>query len=528
MSAPRQHKWRLKDMRRHAAKDAASVFRVRISSNQHVARSPLGSTTDYVVAVPGYGFSGDIVSLSKAELLRVLDSLISLLGPDWAGQPEEAGEARPKDTCEVAPSSQVNEEAPFHGGDGASGEVNDSPPRPGPDAAQDDSVPMAGAPGSPAKAGESPRPANGGGEEAEASPRSEDQGEPTAGVAPPPAPEAGAADNPHRDGADGASAASGEGEPESADEGRDDGGPVTESPPEGQDRAAADDGGHLPETGAPLCGDDNTPSLHSGVPVCDTAPSACSSWGGDFRDHPDAVRVRALAASRAAREIRRALDRLLKAMEVGLGYDPSPRLDPRRLVREMVARRWALSRVRREEMERCVSIIAVDCSGSCSAYCNELLAGAMAVADADPQVVVVCHSNGTVYPPATDEGWYDALVSVYGRGLRKDDFFPRGDERYSLADFCRRVAAIRGGRIAGVVALGDWDAGEEYRQLCEAGVPLVWLDSYCARDGVKPASPRLREGYASWHRKPLAHWQGVSGPVATAVALRLAAREVRR
>jgi hypothetical protein len=213
------------------------------------------------------------------------------------------------------------------------------------------------------------------------------------------------------------------------------------------------------------------------------------------------------------RDVRRALDRLLTALEVGTGQEPSPRLDARALVAELACRRVRLSRCRREELERPLTVVAVDVSGSCAAAATETLAAALALAYADERCVVVRHTNGCV-------------ASIHGCRARELPL-ARLDGQ-SRDDWWR--AARRRVRVAGLVAFGDADAGDVYRDWCEAGVPLVWLDSYAARDGTRPVGPRsvAMRCRAGWTREPLAHWIGVNDAVRAAVALRAASRRSGR
>jgi len=74
-------------------------------------------------------------------------------------------------------------------------------------------------------------------------------------------------------------------------------------------------------------------------------------------------------------------------------------------------------------------------------------------------------------------------------------------------------------RVRAVVAFGDWDAGDVYKHICNLDIPLVWLDSYCARDGVKTASKRLRSHAKGWNQQPYAWWQGVNDAESARYAL---------
>ena len=194
------------------------------------------------------------------------------------------------------------------------------------------------------------------------------------------------------------------------------------------------------------------------------------------------------SARPAARDVKRALNKLLDSIEPG-GIEETPRTDGRRLARELISRRYSLSRSRRREADRSVVVFAVDSSGSCNACCSELWACAIALAAIDDRILVIEHSNGFLY-----------------------------DSQRHLPEEITCLA--KGRRVAAVIALGDWDAGDEYQELCESGSMLFWLDSYCAKDGPKPASKNLKAGARTWKRQPTGWWQGVSTATATAIALR--------
>ena len=222
--------------------------------------------------------------------------------------------------------------------------------------------------------------------------------------------------------------------------------------------------------------------------------------GGTFGD---SARADLLARSegRAAREVRRAIERLVKALDIG-GIDESPRLDGCRLVRELRSRRYQIARAHRRELTQPLIVLLCDVSGSCSAVCNETLAACVAVEDSlDGDVVVLRHSNGMLCMPGTDYHVSTATISAW------------------VAEQTRPIGAV--------VAFGDWDAGDHYRALCEAGADLVWLDSYCCHTaGVKKASAKLREQAKSWKRQPLSWWQGVNDAKSAAIALLAAAKGV--
>jgi hypothetical protein len=225
--------------------------------------------------------------------------------------------------------------------------------------------------------------------------------------------------------------------------------------------------------------------------------SSLASHGGTFSDAARADLL-ARAEGRAAREVRRALERLLRSIDLG-GLEDSPRLSGSRLVRELVGRRYNVARARRRELTVPLVVLACDVSGSCSAVCTETLAACLAVAEAmEGDVAVIQHSNGH-------------LITHDGEGSER------------LAEWCRKWSRQQGRPIGAVVAFGDWDAGDDYQQLCESGASLIWLDSYCCSvTGVKQASKTLREGAREWKRQPLAWFQGVNDAKSAAIALRAA------
>ncbi len=226
--------------------------------------------------------------------------------------------------------------------------------------------------------------------------------------------------------------------------------------------------------------------------------------GGWYAD-----RVIALKLSRAQRKdaarVRRALESLVRDWQVGVGQRPSPRVAPRALARELASRRVSLSRCRREEMEPARVLLMCDVSGSCSAVATATLAACYAVAAEMPdQVEVVEHSNGFPLPACVTHGvgYCSCNSAAWGREERGEGKYDPGPRR-----------------IAGVVVFGDHDAADVYERLA-ARAPLVWLDSYCACDGPKPASRKLRAPAARWAAQPVAWWQGINDAARAADALR--------
>lgn len=212
------------------------------------------------------------------------------------------------------------------------------------------------------------------------------------------------------------------------------------------------------------------------------------------------------ASGRPAREVKRALERLLRSVEVG-GLEESPRLDGRRFIGEMYTRRYNLDRCHRRELQRGVVVVAVDCSGSCSACCDELYGVVLALMECSENLILIEHSNGEV---ATEpvSNWYGEW------------------HRSRLDEVVEKIAKSR--PVRAVINLGDWDAGQEMENICESGIPLYWLDSYCAKSGPKPASSNLRGPARHWKHQPKGWWQGVGDATSTAIAMRDMAKGGRR
>jgi len=231
-----------------------------------------------------------------------------------------------------------------------------------------------------------------------------------------------------------------------------------------------------------------------------------ASYGGDTA--ADWQQIMAAASRgdrrRAARDVESALRRVFAASDLG-GTEPRPRLDGRRLVTELCARRYHLARALRRDAEIPLVVLAADVSGSCSAASTETLAAAVAIAKTISSTIVVRHSNGVVID----------VVGQPARGLRVQD-----------TDTLDGIVDRIGRPVACVIAWGDTDAADCYRRLCESSQVLIWLDSYAARSGAHPASAATRAIASGWRRTPAVWWQGVNSAGRTAIALRHAAHDL--
>lgn len=208
-------------------------------------------------------------------------------------------------------------------------------------------------------------------------------------------------------------------------------------------------------------------------------------WCVDSRD----VEQRATRLSRPAKKLAAVLRQWVCDIDMG-GLDASPRLDGRRLVTELVSRRYSLQRARRVEADIPLIVLLADVSGSCSAVCSDTAAACEAVVKELTNAVFITHSNGLV----------------------------------GNSDISEIIATKYAGRkIGACVAFGDWDAGNHYRAICESGAKFAWLDSYCCSKGnVQKASRNLRAVAQDWLRQPDLWFQGVSGAEDAATAFIIA------
>lgn len=175
------------------------------------------------------------------------------------------------------------------------------------------------------------------------------------------------------------------------------------------------------------------------------------------------------------RAIYRELRRILRP---GDGSEPSPRVRAAALVRELVTRRVALSRARREEAGQELCVLAIDVSGSCSSFCSELWAAASAVA-ADTDGVIITwgeEADKSQIPPEVG-----LVVVQHSNGICKI-----WDREISLSE----IVLSAGRPLATVLAFGDCDAEQHYRALHNAGARVVWLDNFSSSHGPRKAAPR--------------------------------------
>jgi hypothetical protein len=406
----------------------------------------------------------------------VLDRLIGRLGPqarlphpaDTGDYPLGEPRSRPKGTDEVAEQSDdPSEKAEKHGGDGASGEVDDGSPTGG-DSEQE------GEAGAGGDGGPVPTDARAACEEHASSEPGEglsrgEGGDPGDDPTAPSPGETRAGEAPGAEGEDHTSATE---EPE--EHSRQDDIP-DEVSPEAARSAGKSKGSHCG------CGQDRGEAASPSVTPRD-------EHGGQFASlrRSRAVIARDKSRRRAARRLARRLDQLFAGWTVG-GLDESPRIDSRRLVKHLAAKRGGLHRCVRREIDprHELIILAADVSGSCSAVAEDTVAAIAAVAEHDDRVVLVTHSNG--FPHEIQGG-------PAGRKIARpveaaDTGFDPVTERHA-GTMVWWQDLVQRHRIVGAVALGDSDARRVYELLASLA-PLVWLDSYAKAAGVKRRKPPI-------------------------------------
>lgn len=488
----------LRDLRRQAARGAcvdieSSPFHFGL--HPQLFRRLRGSPYWVTVTVPEDVVPTRTCFDSRRVTPAELDRLISILGPHWSGSSDELHrvmcESRPKETDEVASVSAQPGDGALHGGDGNSGEcaapaqTGAAEPREGGDNALacDEQADMTG--------NASPDPGRGAGQDGAIGAEPPDS---VAGA------RSKAGDNTVTTGEHAevpgsmpsADAEAGSEFPELTNL-PDQQAPTAEPSDELESDSPVGAGDGRSEEGAGEENDAAAEELDGGTVTSTSTPSPRNQWGGTFSDE-EVAELRSAAERRSAQEVARALRKLIRAMELG-GFDQTPRLSGARLVTELVSKRSNLARARRQEGDIPLVVLCCDVSGSCSAVCTDTLAACIAIAAELPNVLVIQHSNG----------------------------FACNRDNVTITDVVREHDR----QVGLLIAFGDWDAGDHYRALCESGADLVWLDSYCAKHGVKSASRNLRVGAADWSRQPLSWWQGVNSAATAAIALRQAARSTQ-
>jgi len=178
------------------------------------------------------------------------------------------------------------------------------------------------------------------------------------------------------------------------------------------------------------------------------------------------------------------LEKLVK-LEVG-DTKESSRLDGKRLIKELVTKRYRLD-VYKTELSTKRVLIMVDVSGSCSASASGSLECAMAVYEANKdKVAIVIHTNGTPY------SWL---------GVKSPEEFETRTAFYSQGDW------------ALVINFGDNDAIDLLDDMHKGGANILVLDSYMAGSGQAFLSKKFQQRpnyvWVDGVNTPKAAWVGI-------------------
>jgi hypothetical protein len=218
---------------------------------------------------------------------------------------------------------------------------------------------------------------------------------------------------------------------------------------------------------------------------------ALRSWGGRYTSGWDRHYVSPTEAKRA----NKALDILFRLLDPGeTGQVTVPRVHGQKLVRELVNSRMNLARALRTAT-RGHLVVLVDVSGSCGHAAAALYAASRKIADANPRVVVITHSNG--YPDAAYGKLTQQLGECPDSSIGTEKLVP-----WWLTTLRARLAPV-----SGVLALGDWDAAWAYRPIVENGLPFAWLDP--STRGSKEAALVPEHLRPHWAKQPAIHYVNV-------------------
>ncbi len=189
---------------------------------------------------------------------------------------------------------------------------------------------------------------------------------------------------------------------------------------------------------------------------------------GGFLDTAEA-KLRGKRERGQARAIREEIEMFFRLTDVGIGQGETPRLNSSKLARELVSKSVRMARTKREERGVGLKLILVDVSPSCSSIRDACAAAAYAIADNDPDVVVLLHFNGYV--------WDDDTVMV-GQRYKEVPIITESEFDNGLEEF---EAFLSTGKLSGCIAFGDGDAAKLYGLIAKYA-PTVWLTPYDESD----------------------------------------------
>ena len=189
---------------------------------------------------------------------------------------------------------------------------------------------------------------------------------------------------------------------------------------------------------------------------------------GGFLDTAEA-KLRGKRERGQARAIREEIEMFFRLTDVGIGQGETPRLNSTKLARELVSKSIRMARTKKEERGVGLKLILVDVSPSCSSIRDACAAAAYAIADNDPDVVVLLHFNGYV--------WDDDTVMV-GHRYKEVPVITENEFDNGLEEF---EAFLSTGKLSGCIAFGDGDAAKLYGLIAKYA-PTVWLTPYDESD----------------------------------------------
>jgi len=189
------------------------------------------------------------------------------------------------------------------------------------------------------------------------------------------------------------------------------------------------------------------------------------SPGGYVDEHKARLEKKSIKGQ--ARKIARYFAGFFRDNEVGIGTEQTPRISGAKIVKELLGKSARLSRAKKEEKGAGLKLILVDISPSCGSIRDACFAAALAIAEQDPNVVVLAHFNG-----------YTATSDGHIIGYRQKEI----PHIYCTSDLTKFEAFLAKGKVSGVVCFGDDDASEVY-SLLSRYCPTLWLspdeESHC-------------------------------------------------
>lgn len=228
-----------------------------------------------------------------------------------------------------------------------------------------------------------------------------------------------------------------------------------------------------------------------------------SRHGGNCLSAVDPKDADRRGAGTSAKRVLNLLQKLVEASDAGGTDGESSRWSGRKLVTELATSRYAMGRAKRTETLKARFILAVDVSGSCSNVCDAAWRSLLAIADQDPRVILVKHSNGFLF---------EGSVVTRTPLLLKEE----GANLDTLIEETQKLE-----RVKLLVNVGDLDAYDSLLLAAKKGAKVIHLDNYMSRQGS--VCLMKRAGTEDLREAGVICIQGVSNKLpALEIALRLA------